>query len=383
MPNPTITGTTGNDNIRFANYGQPSTTNTYTLNLLAGTDTFDLVTGNSYASRVVSTNFTIGAADANGMITVTGASTGGRDHFTFNLTSVESIVFKDKTVQLSYGTPVTPTDTTPPTVSNFSPQAGATGVGVAINIVLTFSEAVQLSSGLIEVHSGSANGGVVATNAATNPTESLTVSGSTLTINPTADLANGTHYFVTLASGSIKDLAGNSFAGTSSYDFTTVAAGTVPTDTTPPTVVTFSPTSGGTGVAVGNNIVLTFSEAVQLGAGLIEVHSGSATGAVVATNAATNPTESLTVSGTTLTINPTADLSNGTDYYVTLAQGSIQDLAGNGYSGTTAYHFSTVATALTPPTVIPTTALPADGSSYTAPALAGVGILGILSWVLL
>ena len=263
MPNPTITGTTGNDNIRFANYGQPSTTNTYTLNLLAGTDTFDLVTGNSYASRFVSTNFTIGAADANGMITVTGASTGGRDHFTFNLTSVESIVFKDKTVQLSYGTPVTPTDTTPPTVSNFSPQAGATGVGVAINIVLTFSEAVQLSSGLIEVHSGSANGGVVATNAATNPTESLTVSG------------------------------------------------------------------------------------------------------------------------TTLTINPTADLSNGTDYYVTLAQGSIQDLAGNGYSGTTAYHFSTVATALTPPTVIPTTALPADGSSYTAPALAGVGILGILSWVLL
>ena len=380
MPNPIITGTTGNDTIRIANYSQPSSNNTYTLNLLAGTDTFDLVTGNSYASRFVSTNFTIGAADASGMITVTGASTGGVDHFTFKLTSVESIVFKDKTVQLSYGTPVTPvtpvtpTDTTPPTVSAFSPVAGATGVGVASNIVLTFSEAVQLGTGLIEVRSGSAIGAIVAT----NTTEALTVSGSTLTINPNATLTNNTDYYVTLASGSIKDLAGNSYTGTTSYHFTTVAGGSAPTDTTAPTVVTFSPASGNTGVAISSDIVLTFSEAVQLGAGLIEVHSGSATGAVVSTNT----TESLTVSGTTLTINPTADLSNGTDYYVTLAQGSIQDLAGNGYSGTTAYHFSTVAAAVTPPTVIPTTALPADGSSYTAPALAGVGILGILSWVL-
>ncbi len=372
MPNPTITGTTGNDTIRFASYGQPSTTNTYTLNLLAGTDTFDFVTGNSYASRFVSTNFTIGAADANGMITVTGASTGGRDSFVFKLTSVESLKFNDKTVTLSYGTPVTPVtpaDTTPPTVSAYNPVQLATGVGVASNIVLTFSEAVQLGTGLIEVHSGSAVGAVVAT----NTTESLSVSGNTLTINPTANLTNNTDYYVTLASGSIKDLAGNSYTGTTSYHFTTVASGAA-TDTTAPTVITFSPTSAGTGVAISSDIVLTFSEAVQLGTGLIEVHSGSATGAVVATNT----TETLTVSGNTLTINPTSDLASGTDYYVTLVQGSIQDLAGNGYSGTTAYHFSTASAAI----VVPTTALPADGSSYTSPALAGVGILGILSWVL-
>ena len=371
MPNPTITGTTGNDTILFASYGQPGTTNTYTLNLLAGTDTFDFVTGNNYSSKFVSTNFTIGAADANGMITVTGASSGGRDHFTFNLTSVESLKFADKTVQLTYGTPVTPTDTTPPTVSAFSPATGAIGVGVASNIVLTFSEAVQLGTGLIEVHSGSATGTLVAT----NTTEALTVSGSTLTINPTANLANNIDYYVTLASGSIKDLAGNSYTGTTSYHFTTVAAGSAPIDTTAPTVVTFSPASGNTGVAISSDIVLTFSEAVQLGTGLIQVHSGSATGAVVATNT----TEVLTISGSTLTINPIADLSNGTDYYVTLAQGSIQDLSGNGYSGTSSYHFSTI----TAPTVVPSSALPASGSSYTAPALAGVGVLGILSWVLL
>ena len=370
MPNPTITGTTGNDTIRFASYGQPSTTNTYTLNLLAGTDTFDFVTGNSYASRFVSTNFTIGAADANGMITVTGASTGGRDSFVFKLTSVESLKFNDKTVTLSYGTPVTPVtpaDTTPPTVSAYNPVQLATGVPVASNIVLTFSEAVKLGAGLIEVHSGSAAGALVAT----NTSELLTVSGNQLTINPNANLANNTDYYVTLASGSITDLANNPYSGTTTYHFTTVASGSVPADTTAPTL---SSTTGPSGVAVSSDIVLTFSEAVQLGAGLIEVHSGSATGAVVATNT----TELLTVSGTTLTINPTADLSAGTDYYVTLAQGSIQDLAGNSYTGTTAYHFLTASAAI----VVPTTALPPDGSSYTSPALAGVGILGILSWVL-
>ncbi len=47
-----------------------------------------------------------------------------------------------------------------------------------------------------------------------------------LTIDPTNNLANNNHYFVTFASGSVKDLAGNNYAGISSYDFTTVSAET-------------------------------------------------------------------------------------------------------------------------------------------------------------
>jgi len=42
-----------------------------------------------------------------------------------------------------------------------------------------------------------------------------------LTINPTADLASGTHYYVSFGEGCVKDLAGNSYAGTSGYDFST------------------------------------------------------------------------------------------------------------------------------------------------------------------
>ncbi|NTW57131.1 MAG: Ig-like domain-containing protein, partial [Chlorobiaceae bacterium] len=56
----------------------------------------------------------------------------------------------------------------------------------------------------------------------------------------------------------------------------------MPADTTAPTVTTFSPADNSTGAVVGSNIVVTFSEAVQRGAGLIEIRQGSAGGTVVA-----------------------------------------------------------------------------------------------------
>jgi len=52
----------------------------------------------------------------------------------------------------------------------------------------------------------------------------LTISDSTLTIDPTSNLSGNTQYFVTFASSSIKDLAGNSYAGTTTYDFRTKAS---------------------------------------------------------------------------------------------------------------------------------------------------------------
>ena len=66
---------------------------------------------------------------------------------------------------------------------------------------------------------------VVATIAITDASQ-VSFSGSTLTINPTSDLAPGTHYYVTLASGVVQDLAGNAYAGLSAstdFDFTTAS----------------------------------------------------------------------------------------------------------------------------------------------------------------
>jgi Ca2+-binding RTX toxin-like protein len=113
-----------------------------------------------------------------------------------------------------------------PTVSTFSPADGATGVAVASDVVLTFSEAIARGTGNIVLRAGSATGTVVETFDAATSTR-LSISGSTLTINPTSNLAGNTQYFVTFAPGSIKDLADNSYAGTTTYDFTTVANDTL------------------------------------------------------------------------------------------------------------------------------------------------------------
>ncbi|MDD2547572.1 MAG: Ig-like domain-containing protein, partial [Burkholderiaceae bacterium] len=112
-------------------------------------------------------------------------------------------------------------------------------------------------------------------------------------------------------------------------------------DTTAPTVRYFSPPDGGTGVAKGSNIVVTFSEIVQRGTGNIVLKTG--TGAVVATYDAAS-SANLAISGQLLTINPSADLNPATQYVVEFAAGTLKDLSGNAYAGTNTYDFTTAQT---------------------------------------
>ncbi len=111
-------------------------------------------------------------------------------------------------------------DVTSPTVINFSPADAEMGVAVDSDIVVTFSEDIQFGSGTIAIHSGSPEGDIVESYDVATSTN-LTINDTELTINPTTDLALDTQYFVTFANGSVEDLAGNSFAGTTAYDFTT------------------------------------------------------------------------------------------------------------------------------------------------------------------
>jgi len=114
-------------------------------------------------------------------------------------------------------------DTTPPNVSSFSPADEATNVAIGSNFNISFNEAIQRGVGNIVLKTSA--GTIVAIyDAATS--SNLSISGSTLTINPTFDLANSTGYIVEFSAGTIDDLAGNSYAGTSTYNFTTVAAPT-------------------------------------------------------------------------------------------------------------------------------------------------------------
>ncbi len=157
---------------------------------------------------------------------------------------------------------------------------------------------------------------------------------------------------------------------------TSAATTAVVTDTIAPTITTFTPADGATAVAVGSNLVVNFDEAIQNGTGLIEIHSGTATGALVASYDAATSTN-LTISGSTLTINPTADLAPGTHYFVLLPDGSVSDLAGNHFAGSSIYDFTTVAAAGADPY-----AASSGGGGGAGIALAGAGALGLLSWAL-
>jgi methionine-rich copper-binding protein CopC len=153
---------------------------------------------------------------------------------------------------LSATTPPPP-DTTAPTVLNFNPADEAIGAGIGSNVVLSFSEAVQRGTGSIVLKT--AAGAVIATyDAATSG--NLSFSGSTLTINPAADLAYSTAYKVEFAAGTIKDLAGNAYAGTTSYNFTTGAAAQTLTGTASADTLTAG-TGADTITALGGNDLLT------------------------------------------------------------------------------------------------------------------------------
>jgi hypothetical protein len=84
--------------------------------------------------------------------------------------------------------------------------------------------------------------------------------------------------------------------------------------------------------------VVTFSEAIAKGTGNIVLKT--AAGATVAIFDAAS-SANLSISGNTLTLNPGADLGYSTSYKVEFAAGSVKDLAGNSYAGTTSYNFST------------------------------------------
>lgn len=218
----------------------------------------------------------------------------------------------------------TPPDTVAPTVTTFSPADDATGVAADANIVLTFSEAVQAGSGNFVLVDDTSEG--IATNISVS---NVTIDGSTVTINPSSDLVAGHSYHLEVAGGVIKDLAGNAFAGiagSSSFNFTVQPAA----DTTAPTLVSHTPADNATSVQVDSNIVLTFSEAVQAGSGNIRLVQDDIEGTTI--DIAVGSSQ-VVFNGSTVTINPTADLVDGAHYHVEMASGVITDSANNAYAG--------------------------------------------------
>lgn len=182
------------------------------------------------------------------------------------LLGIENIKFSDGVYSLS---DLLPPDLIGPTAM-FSPADEASGVAVNSNIVLDFSEAIKIGTGKIIIKKSS--GAVIATYDITTSTN-IDIAGSTLTINPTADLDYSTSYKVEFAAGSITDLTGNIYAGTTSYNFTT----DIPPVATAASASTNEDTAK-TGTLAGTDAdgnTLTFSKATDPTHGTVTVNAAT------------------------------------------------------------------------------------------------------------
>ncbi|NDF50563.1 MAG: hypothetical protein EB116_10865 [Betaproteobacteria bacterium] len=108
-------------------------------------------------------------------------------------------------------------DTVPPTLSAFAPADGAVGVAVNSNLAITFSEPITRGTGSITLKTAAG-----ATVESFGPTSNrITVSGSTLTIDPTKSLDIYSRYVLDLGAGAVQDQAGNASVASNQYDFRT------------------------------------------------------------------------------------------------------------------------------------------------------------------
>ena len=101
-------------------------------------------------------------------------------------------------------------DTTPPVVVSLLPANNATNVVTDANLVATFNETIVAGSGNIELHK--MDGTLVESYNVTSSPQ-LAFSTAQLIINPTSVLASNQQYYVLIPFGTVKDTAGNTFAG--------------------------------------------------------------------------------------------------------------------------------------------------------------------------
>ncbi len=220
---------------------------------------------------------------------------------------------------------ITSNDTTAPTLSSSEPTDNATGVAVNANIVLTFSEAVDVESGNITIKKTSDDSTIE-----TIDVTGAKVSGSggtAITINPGTNWDQKTEYYVLIDATSFDDGNSNSYAGISSttaLSFTTI-------DSTNPSLSSSTPADGGTDIKIDANIKLVFSEAVDAENGNVTIKLASNDSTVEAIDVTGNQ-----VSGsgsTTIIINPSKDLKNGKEYYILIDATAFDDSTGNSYAG--------------------------------------------------
>jgi uncharacterized repeat protein (TIGR02059 family) len=221
----------------------------------------------------------------------------------------------------------TPSDTTAPIFVS----AETTTNGLVI--VLDYDEA--LDSG-----STPANGDFTISSDTARTVTGVEISGATVRLTLDVAIAYGDLVTVSYVSDpalAIQDIAGNDVANLTDAPVTN----NVPEpDTTAPTLSSSTPADGATNVAINSNVTLNFNEdIVATTTDLTRVYLKD-----VLTD--TTVASSVTIVSGNVVINPTANLANDTDYYVTWSANTLRDAANNSVlavSNETTLNFRTVA----------------------------------------
>ncbi|MBI1858602.1 MAG: Ig-like domain-containing protein [Candidatus Melainabacteria bacterium] len=237
-------------------------------------------------------------------------------------------------------------DTVAPVIKTFSPLDGATNVNANSDLIIVFSEPVLAKIGNINVYK-------LTTNPDEKPVETIDVNSDrvagsgtdTVTINPVKDLEEDVKYYINIDSMAFTDVAGNAFSGISTrgtWNFQIL-------DVTAPTITSLTPTDNAVDVMVDSNLDIIFSETIFIGTGNINVNK-SADNTIVEMIDVTSG--SVTGVGTnSITINPVMNFTEGTSYFITIAQGAFADFYGNTFSGISnksVWDFTTVAPEIIP-----------------------------------
>lgn len=289
----------------------------------SGVTGFEIVSGND--SKFF-------AIDAAGKVTLTtaGLTSAANDFevapnsFTLGVKASDAAGNKSETVNVVLN--ITDVDDVAPAF------VGATAATGSNKVTVNFGEALKAGNPATTAFTVKDGSSVVGVTAAAVNNNAVTL---TLASNVTGAVTVG--YDSATASNKLQDAAGNIVAN---FDGKTASS-----DVTAPTLSSSTPADNGT-LGKADNIVLTFSEDVVLGS----------SGNITITNSgdskdtrtiAVNDSAQISVSGTKVTINPTADLAESGAYYINIPGGVISDKAGNTYAGisdATTLNFSTTAT---------------------------------------
>ncbi len=264
-------------------------------------------------------------------------------------------------------------DYIPPTITSFtsSTVGGSHGVGSKINITATVSESIK-AGGKITVTLNSDGTSVL----------TIAVDGATLTGTYTVDSSDNTAdlsvvSFVTgMGADAVIDVTGNAMTSNklpSGSNISDISA--IVVDTTAPTATLSS------NIAPAENLIMTFdANVIKIDGKEIKIYKVGEATAAHTTIIGNDATGIVSITGSTVTIDPFVDLEPNTDYYVTIATGTFKDIAGNEYAGITdAADWAFTAAALTTSAIWSNSSTDVSSNGINIAEFGALSIKGTLS----